>query len=55
MSRVASASLTTSSFQKIKIKKSPACDWGLKGNTIELNEFCNINKNTTGFFGVSDF
>jgi hypothetical protein len=55
MSQVASASLTTSSFQKIKIKKSPACDWGLKGNAIGLNEFCNINKNATGFFRVPDF
>jgi hypothetical protein len=43
-------------FKKLKTKKSPAFDWGLKVLLLELlNKFCNINKNAAGFFRVPDF
>ena len=53
MSQVASASLTTSSLYFCE--KKPSRSW-VKVLPLELlNKFCNINKNTTGFFGIPDF
>ena len=42
--------------KKLKTKKSPACDWGLKVLPLELlNKFTDINKNAFCFLSVSDF
>jgi hypothetical protein len=42
--------------KKLKTKKSPAFDWGLKVLLLELlNKFTDINKNAFCFLSVPDF